>query len=540
MTDGPTFDLEPLVARLAVAADPERAISISRMMLDHAFGEKYGMSSCDYPERVFPIGDWNEVQKIVLRAIARCGIAWPAIGFSLQMALEIDFEPTQEELRDALSGESVKDDSESESGAATDFSDEAVLAAVVKLYESFAISNRGTTEALKEFAPYRPYSAVGVAFLIAKLSAKTTAERESAAWALGRMGPYAVEAVPSLLLKMDSDAENRYSALALEEIPLSPENYELLCDRVENGSEQTDMFQYMRIIGDNVTTERLNRWISHPNAQLRYQAIGRLGERLPTQIKTTLLRALADPDKNVVRRAKSVLAQPTSQTACWYFAELNQLTDLQRREIGDAFCNEKTDVSSYKSQLFEVLRSHEDVALVKNLVPLVAYFGDKRADDVDVLVEIRGRFDSVSLKSELIRTIRGIHSSGYDEKLIDSLAEFLDEPNEYIRALAIDNIGCFKVDTEQPVALLKGAMRDSSERVQLKALWHLYYRGPAYIRDLVAGLENYSDRVSAELIWALGTSGNERELVVSALTSGIVANRPLTGNAVRWLAAQTQ
>jgi hypothetical protein len=100
--------------------------------------------------------------------------------------------------------------------------------------------------------------------------------------------------------KMKVDRENKYLPLVLSDIGVDSPLCEELCDMIEKSGD-TDKF---RIVRDSVSNERLLRWLNHPNGNLRYLAIAKLGERMPAQIRMALLNALDDADENVVRAAQ--------------------------------------------------------------------------------------------------------------------------------------------------------------------------------------------------------------------------------------------
>ncbi len=413
--------------------------------------------------------------------------------------------------------------------------------AVEVLFDSYLDSGGGFSADCERFEPYRPYAAPCVPYLVEKLDAEREVERDAAAWVLGVMADAATSAVPDLLQRLKQDPNSNMLAWALERIPLDQAAYETLCDLAEQSPNQ--FFDCMRILGDNISTERLQRWVSHPEGQFRSRAIDMLHKRNPGGIKEILLDALRDANHNVVDSAQRILAKPESETAAWFFTELPTLNKAAQEKIAEALCHHRTDLSAYRDEVFNVLRNSNDERLVEYLAAAVAFFSDKQAGDVDVLASIRTRFDSVGLKMSLILTIRRQASHGVDRKLIDTLAGFLEEPDAWVRCLAVEKIGSFLDHDDLVMPLLQRALNDRSERVQLKAVWMLQYRRSQALPVLLELFESrtasgtLTDRMAAELAWAMSMLPDS-ERILEAIPDYDVAERPMSASARLWLAAR--
>ena len=119
-------------------------------------------------------------------------MVWPGIDRAINMALQLDFYPTRDELKAALRGKTARQappatvPSSNTPNTVPDLSDERIRAAVITLFESFVRSG-GLKSELERFAPYRPHAGKALDYLIEKLDAVLLKEREAAAWALGRI-----------------------------------------------------------------------------------------------------------------------------------------------------------------------------------------------------------------------------------------------------------------------------------------------------------------------------------------------------------------
>lgn len=224
MSDEGTFEFERLLNQLRLATDPGAALRLSSLLLNYVFGKKNGIGYSDYPYRVISPQGWTNAQREVLRTIADCSEAWPEVAFTLQQSLDLDFEPTQGELRNALSSNVIPSLAEPASPPSLEQAD--VIAAVARLASSFNGGN--LKEALQLFEPFKPFSAVGVPMLVEQLNASTAQERDAAAWALGRLGPVARSAVPALFEAWQRDRKDRYAHMALADIGL--DNYDSLVE----------------------------------------------------------------------------------------------------------------------------------------------------------------------------------------------------------------------------------------------------------------------------------------------------------------------
>ena len=223
-----------------------------------------------------------------------------------------------------------------------------------------------------------------------------------------------------------------------------------MCDLIEK-SENSDWF---RIVRNSISNERLNRWLSHSSGWLHHMAISKLGERMPAQLRMALLNALDDPDENVVREAKRILSRPEAETGSWYFADLHELTTKQRISIAEAFCYYRTDLSRHKTEFFRVMQHENDLDLLERLVEAICWFKEKTHGDLDMLISIQDRFSVSSWKIQLICTIRRLHGHGFDDRLITKLSQLLDDPDEWVRAEAVEKIGYFKTNHESVEKIL--------------------------------------------------------------------------------------
>ena len=63
VVDEVEFELESFLTKLARSADPKRAQSMSRMLLEYAFGKKSGGGYATPSRRQFPADKWSEMQR---------------------------------------------------------------------------------------------------------------------------------------------------------------------------------------------------------------------------------------------------------------------------------------------------------------------------------------------------------------------------------------------------------------------------------------------------------------------------------------------
>lgn len=510
-----SFSLDELIDDLATTQSTERALSLCRMLLVDGFGEKFGMTTSDCPDRVFPVEQWTECQRKILHAVAQCEPAWPEVAFAVHVALELEFDPDQQELINALAGTSNVPKSateEEEDETPTDFSDSAVLAAIRRLFESFSLGHRSLDRELKRFEPFRPYAAVGVGFLIDKLKNATVVdERRSAAWALGRLGEHAAHAAEALFEQIEHDPENEYAGYALEEIPVSAELVEKICDKIESDQEGSAIYDYRRIIGNQIRTSRLMTWLDE-SPWLRWEALARLGDRCPDQIRNHLLLALDDEDENIAEVAKSALGN--AKTAEWLFDDIHTLTRNQQFAIADALVSHGADLSKSREQLFAAVGAMTDGQVAAKFVALVSAFDDKTEGDAASCVGLLEQFDSSIWKLELIQVLKNFVGKDCDEVIIAGLSRLLQEANEFVRSAAAETLGRFTGTGDCVSQLLRDAWIDKSERVQRAVLWSLVYRGTDAEDFLLARLlATRSDRVRSEVIWALDSIGRTADVL---------------------------
>jgi HEAT repeat protein len=129
--------------------------------------------------------------------------------------------------------------------------------------------------------------------------------------------------------------------------------------------------------------------------------------------------------------------------------------------------------------------------------------------------------------------MRRLQGHGFDERVIQTIARFLDDANEWVRTEAVEKIGSFRTEPALVEALLVRALNDSSPMVQCGGLWNVFYRGPHLVSALLPLADSSCDRVAAEAIWALSMS-SEGKRHLQALSRLEDVNRPLTASARKW------
>ena len=96
-------EVDHLLARLPIAVRNERGMGLAVFLLEAAFGSlERVMVTAARPQRVIDPAGWNDEQRRVLEALVAQEALWPAMGCRVHVALELDFDPTREEVAAAL------------------------------------------------------------------------------------------------------------------------------------------------------------------------------------------------------------------------------------------------------------------------------------------------------------------------------------------------------------------------------------------------------------------------------------------------------
>lgn len=497
--------IKQTLADFESATTAERALSLARTLLGEAFGEWNGITSCEYPHRVFKTETWTKRQRRVLQAIADCELVWPKIAYQLHGSLKLEFDPERQELRDALAGKQPSSAEKEQSAAEIDLSEASILAATRRLYESFAIERRDLKEELARFEPYRPHVAPALPFLIERLErGETLAERQSAAWAIGRMKEYGAPAAPALLGQLPKDPENQYAGYALSDIPLDEELLEQIFDLMESTPAHFDTLY--RYAGPQVTVDRLRRWRQGAR-HLRRHALQRLAHLAFDEVRDELLQMVESNDEETVRFAWQCLATPAAIP--WYVANMYDLTPERRIEFAQAFANPwGVDFGERREAIYSAIESTDDLPLATELLRVVARFRTWGPADVDRCRRLLSAFDTPSWKLDLIELLQQFAGPKDQASLTRALRLLLTHWSQYVRAAALDAIPREALSEE----LFAAASADVSPLVRRTVAWKLDERndedGDRRLQMLHAETD---DRVAVDLVWNMAA----HELLVS-------------------------
>lgn len=488
------FSITKVIAELRQCSDYERASSLADMLLLDAFGPYNGVTYFEFSERAFPVDDWKDRQKAVLRAIADCEKLWPKIAYELRAYLDLDFDPKRQELCDALAGKPQQEPDKEEPGE-PDLSPDGVIAATVRLYESFAIKRRNISAELNRYAPYLPHSSAGLEFLTMKLTkGETLVERKSAAWALGRLREHASPAAAVLIKQIQEDPDNEYARSALSYIPIPDSLVDELLDQIES-SEAVDNF-LLRAVEGRIPLARLKSWLN--SARLRRLALRYLMAIDTVLVKDELLVELDSEDEGKADYAQQCLANPAFTP--WFLNNLKTLPPAHRLAISQGYGQRWIDFGDHRELIYDAIEGSQDSELAGNLLGAIQGFREKTTEDVERCGQLVGQFDSREWKLEVIAALRQFEASEFEKQVFSSLQPLLFDEDEYVRTSAV-NVVPLALDNQE---LINALWSDSSYLVRRALLWKLSRSGQDACEILIRHLrEELDDRVGMGIVWCL-------------------------------------
>lgn len=495
--------IKQTLADFEAATGAERAFSLAATLLSEAFGEWNGMTHCEYPHRVFPTASWTKRQRRVLQAIADCELVWPRIAFQLHGCLRLEFAPERQELLDALAGKTPPDGQQESADEPLDLSAAGVLAATRRLYESFAIQRRDLKEELQRYEPYRPHAASALPFLIDRLeNGETLPERQSAAWAIGRLKEYGAPAALPLLRQLQQDPENQYAGYALADMPLGEETLEAVWEVMEASPAHFDALY--RCAGSQVTIDRLRRWRAGA-PHLRRHALRSLAGVAFDEVRDELISLLDSRDEESVRFAWQCLATPAAIP--WFVANLQTLSPTRRIEFAQAFANPwGVDFGEQRAAIYAAITATDDLPLATELLRVVARFRSWGQEDLQQCRQLCDAFDAPAWKLELIDLLQQFAGPAEQADLLQTLRGLLTHWSDFVRAAALEAIPPEALDDE----LREAAIADVSPRVRRALVWKL--AAPADEEEADPRwkmlLTERDDRVAVDLVWSLAADEN--------------------------------
>lgn len=503
--EGESFDFHELLFVLRESNERGEAVRLAKLLLDHAFGNEQIMTFREAPDHSIISEDWNEEQRQVMLALAECKAAWPEIGFHVQSALRLDFEPVHEDVVHAIQDVSpTKEPGEEVAASSGKPTDQEVMEAVRRLLKLYSASDHTIDRELKQFERYRPYSGVAVPRLIELFQNNHGKKKKAAAWALGRLGPVARPAAP-ILFKHFSNME--IARLALMDIGM--DDVQPLLDLMKHpDKEMAEEARWVFGGMKDVPEETVLAMLDDVDREMRLTAVLRLRGSDSPAILHRFLNLLDDPDDEVRSQARYGLSDAKDQVIPIVLEAYEDASPVKRRLLAEVLRDLHQHVQPHVDAICETLEKEEDTQAQASLVLSLRSVNPVSPGMVTALGNItRGEGDR-AVKEQCLATFGRLALTGEEAIGQEVLRILQEEEDPFIRRTAVNVLRNCREPASSILETLRGVL-SSSTKLALKAVWTLFFRGEEGVKVIRQQLPEIADvRVKAEMVWALGLAGD--------------------------------